>query len=184
MGKLRAFIAVEISDELKEKVRDIQLEFRGFGLRFVNPAIAHLTLKFLGDVPEGKIKEIGKAMETVECEPFEAELKGVGVFPNLNRIRVIWVGAHGNFNGLHDSVESKLTPLGFARDGKEFKSHITVARAKDISKNETREIADKVRDLSKMDIGSMMVERIKLKKSTLTSNGPIYEDLHVKELGG
>lgn len=184
MGKLRAFIAVEISDELKESIRGIQLEFKGFGLRFVNPTIAHLTLKFLGDIPEGKVSEIGKAMDAVQCEPFEAKLKGIGVFPNLNRIRVIWIGAHGNFNGLHDSVESMLAPLGFARDEKKFKSHITFARAKDISKNETKEIADKVRDLSKMNIGSMMVERIKLKKSTLTSNGPIYEDLHVKELGG
>jgi len=184
MGNLRAFIAVEISDELKEKMRDIQLEFKGFGLKFVNPAIAHLTLKFLGDVPEGKIKQIGEALDMVESEPFDAELKGVGVFPNLKRIRVVWVGAYGNFNELHDSVESKLASLGYAKDEKEFRSHITVARAKNASKEEGRSIADKVRDLSEMKIGSMMVERIKLKNSTLTPAGPIYEDLHVKELGG
>ena len=184
MGNLRAFIAVEISDELKDKMRDIQLEFRGFGLKFVNPAIAHSTLKFLGDVPEGKIKQISEAMDMVEAEPFEVELKGVGVFPNLKRIRVVWVGAYGDLNGLHDSVESKLASLGYTEDGNEFRSHITIARAKNTSKEEGRSIADKVRDLSEMKIGGMMVERIKLKKSILTPDGPIYEDLHVKELGG
>ncbi|MDY6965608.1 MAG: RNA 2',3'-cyclic phosphodiesterase [Halobacteriota archaeon] len=184
MGDLRAFVAVDIPDDLKEKIRKIQAEFNGFGLKMVDPKIVHLTLKFLGDVPKENIKKVSEALNCVNCEPFTSELRGVGVFPNFKRIRVVWIGAIGDFELLHDSVESLLEPLGFAREDKRFTSHITVARAKKITKDEERLVAGKVKDLTGITLGSMPVDRIKLKKSTLTPKGPIYEDLYVKELGG
>jgi 2'-5' RNA ligase len=179
---IRAFIAVDSQDDLVEKIRDVQKGLRGFNLRFVDPSQIHMTMKFLGDVPEEMIKEISNALDDVTHDAFVADICGVGAFPSQKRIRVVWVGARddGEFDVLHEKIESSLTPLGFARE--KFTTHITIARAKKLLKDEMNSLSRRIYQLRDVEIGKMEVHEVKLKKSTLTPKGPIYEDLHIKTL--
>lgn len=182
MGDIRAFIAVDVPDKLKEKIGMLQCDFSEFNIKPVDPALIHLTLKFLGNVPEEKIALICDALDCVECAPFSADICEMGVFPNYKKIRVVWIGAKGNFEKLQNSVESLLCPLGFEREDRAFSAHFTVARIKKISNKDQALLSERIKKQSKVNIGKMNVDWIKLKKSTLTPKGPIYEDLYVKEL--
>lgn len=182
MGDIRAFIAVDVPSELKEKIGKLQCDFSDFNIKLVDPSLIHLTLKFLGNVPEEMIGSICDALDRVECSPFSVGIQKMGVFPNYKKIRVVWLGTEGNFEKLHNSIESLLCPLGFEKESRKFSAHFTIARVKKISNKEQALLSEKIKKLSKVNIGKMEVDKIKLKKSTLTPKGPIYEDLYIKEL--
>ena len=80
---IRTFIAVELDPGFTEKIRELQDRFSGFDLKFVNPELVHITLKFLGDVDESKIPLLSAALDSITCEPFEAKIGRLGVFPKL-----------------------------------------------------------------------------------------------------
>ena len=182
MGDIRAFIAVDIPDDLKEKIGKLQCGFSEFNIKLVDQSLIHLTLKFLGNVPEDGITSICDALDLVECAPFSADIGEMGVFPNYRRIKVVWIGAKGNFEKLQNSVESLLCPLGFERENRAFSAHFTIARVKKISNKDQALLSARIKKQSNVNFGKMNVDRIKLKKSTLTPKGPIYEDLYVKKL--
>ena len=182
MEDIRAFIALDVPDEIKEKIGKIQSNFREFKIKLVDPSLIHITLKFLGNVPEEKIKSVTDALDKINFAPFVADICEMGVFPNYKRIRVIWIGSKGNFEKLQSLVESLICPLGFEMENRPFSAHLTIARVKNISNKEQALLSEKIKKLSNVAIGEMNVDRIKLKKSTLTKKGPIYEDLYVKEL--
>ena len=77
---IRTFIAVELDSSFTEKIRELQDRFSGFDLKFVDPEIVHITLKFLGNVDESKISLLSAALDSITCEPFEAILE---FFPNF-----------------------------------------------------------------------------------------------------
>ncbi|RLG38576.1 RNA 2',3'-cyclic phosphodiesterase [Candidatus Alkanophaga liquidiphilum] len=181
---MRSFIAIDLSDELRGEVAGIQKEFQFLkGVKPVKPEQAHLTLKFLGEVPEGRVNALKRALDGVRAASFELRLRGVGVFPNTRRIRVIWVGVEDSaaLNTLHAEIEAKLEKLGFKREP--LSPHVTLFRVKSISGGEKELALKKLEELSDKDFGGMHVSEVKLKKSTLTPKGPIYEDVHVKTLG-
>ncbi len=178
---IRTFIAVDIPNEIRDKLKDIQKEFSRFDVKLVDPALIHITMKFLGDVQEKRISDITEALDQIEYKPFTSEIGGVGVFPKPDYIRVIWVGAAGDFEPLHRKVEDALKPLGFGKDRGRFTAHATIARVKKISPDDRAAIAGVVAQFSDCKLGSMTVDAVKLKKSTLTRSGPIYDDLYVKK---
>lgn len=180
---IRTFIAVDLPEQFRENIKRIQENFKDFGITLANPELVHITMKFLGDISEDQVTPIGNALEQVQCKPFEAELKNVGVFPNLNYIRVIWIGAEGNFKELYQDIESVLAPFKFGKPNEKFTAHATLARVKRISKNNRELLVNKIKSLSDIKIGTMCVDTIKLKKSTLTPKGPIYETLKEVKLG-
>ncbi len=145
----------------------------------MNPEQVHITLKFLGDVPESSIADIGDAISGINCDPFTAKIRGIGAFPKPSYPRVIHIGAYPEdyFNRLHVEVESALKLLGFANEKRAFTPHATVARVKRISKEQRIKLVDTIKRLSDLEIGTMDVTMIKLKKSTLTPEGAIYETL-------
>jgi len=175
---IRTFIAVDLPDSFRDTITAIQQDFRG-NAKIVKPEQVHITLKFLGDVPEESIPRIGDAISGLECEPFVAEAKGVGAFPKPSYARVVYIGASPEeaFVRLHADVESKLKPLGFKSEKRAFTPHATLARVKQISKSQRIELADTIERLKDVEIGTMGVDMIKLKKSTLTPAGAIYETL-------
>jgi RNA 2',3'-cyclic 3'-phosphodiesterase len=175
---IRTFIAVELDPSFSEKVRQIQERFSDFDLKFVSPEIVHITLKFLGDIEESKVKLLSEALDSIMCEPFEAKIEGLGVFPKLSNPKVLWLGARGNFEALHDDVETVLKPFKFKEDDRAFTAHATLARVKSLNKDQKNAFADVLKELKDTKIGSMRVNKVLLKKSTLTPGGPIYEILH------
>jgi RNA 2',3'-cyclic 3'-phosphodiesterase len=130
---IRAFIAVKLSPEtvrqISAAVTDLKPRIRG--LRWVPPTNFHFTLKFLGDIEESKIAPITQALE-LELHPFprfSINAKGLGVFPDLRRPRILWVGLEGNgLSALVSKVESVLESLGFAREKRAFQPHLTIGR--------------------------------------------------------
>ena len=179
---IRTFIAVELDPGFREKIRDLQDRFADFDLKFVKPELVHITLKFLGDVDESKIPSISAALDSIMCEPFEAKVGGLGTFPKPSNPRVLWLGASGNFKTLHENIEDLMKPFKFETDNKEFSSHATLARVKFLKKDQKNDFITTLRELKYVEIGSMWVNKVLLKKSTLTPEGPIYETLHTTYL--
>jgi 2'-5' RNA ligase len=175
---IRTFIAVELDPGFTEKIRNLQDRFSGFDLKFVDPELVHITLKFLGNVDESRIPSISAALDSITCEPFEATVKGLGVFPKPSNPKVLWLGGIGNFKALHDDVEHLLEPFKFEKDEREFTAHATLARVKFLKKEQKNEFINNVNELKDIEIGNIWVNRVLLKKSTLTPKGPIYETLH------
>jgi RNA 2',3'-cyclic 3'-phosphodiesterase len=176
MSDIRCFIAIELPPSMREDIRRIEDGLRVPGLRLVRPEICHITLKFLGDVPENQIERICEALKSVRSEPFEAKVRGVGAFPGKS-IRVVWLGLEGNFSQLHRLVDELLEPLGFEREGRKFSPHVTLGRVSRPSPQISKDIASRMDQYEDIDLGSFSVGRFLLKKSTLTREGPIYEDI-------
>ncbi len=175
---IRTFIAVELDPSFTEKIRELQGRFSDFDLKFVDPELVHITLKFLGNVEESRISSLSAALDSITCEPFEAKVGGLGVFPKPSNPKVLWLGATGNFRALHDDVENLLKPFKFEKDDREFTAHATLARVKFLKKEQKNEFINNVNELKDIEIGNMWVNRVLFKKSTLTPKGPIYETLH------
>lgn len=175
---MRLFVAVEIDEGLKDKLVGLQTKLLEPAVRLVERRNLHVTLQFLGEMPDDKAMAIREALRGVRFAPFEVEIGGVGRFPaSGRRINVIWVDCRGVLAELAARVESALRPLGFQRD-KAFVSHLTIARVK----GKPARLAEQVEELKGSVIGKQTVDRFVLKRSTLTPKGPIYEDVEVYKL--
>ena len=180
---MRAFIAIDIG--MKGKMGEVYEKLRKTGakLKMVEPQNIHLTLKFLGEINGEMVGKIKGYMEEVvaDIQPFVAKLQGTGVFPGRSNIRVIWIGFadDGQTEKMARHIDEKLSILGFKRD-KSYKPHVTIARMKSGEKRDkVLEIIDEYKDVI---FGEIECREIKLKKSTLTPKGPIYEDIEVVKL--
>lgn len=171
---LRTFIAVELPERFVPGIERIESELNTTGIKLVEPKLVHITLKFLGNIAEDKVEPIASALSQINCKPFEARIKGVGVFPKPAYVRVVWLGAEGDFEALHSEVERVLVPFDFEKDNR-FSAHATLARVKMLK--DKAALLEKIKKIENIDLGTMNVESIALKKSTLTPKGPIYETL-------
>ena len=180
MSQIRAFLAIDSDDDLKPKINKIIREFKQIdaNIKYVELQNLHFTLKFFGDIDTEGIDLISEKVEKVmkDFGPFDIKIKGCGAFPNKNRIKVIWVGLDEDkiLKDLHDKLDKEFNSIGFDLD-KKFSSHLTLGRMRSAKGKD--KVKDTLEKYENMDIGSMEVTGIVLKKSTLTPNGPIYEDL-------
>lgn len=177
----RCFISVDVEgSELLNALVGVQDDLRSTGadLKLVKRDNIHITMRFLGDVDKGLVEKLKGLIEDVEFSPFSVELRGVGVFPNLRRPRVIWVGiAEGveELSRMYSEVESGVTGLGFRSESRGFSPHITLARVR--SGRNRDALVDRLRGHADDSFGSFLVERVKIKKSVLTPKGPVYSTL-------
>lgn len=185
MSEIRAFLAMDIDDDLKPKINKVIKQFKSIDakIKYVELNNLHLTLKFFGDIDTNGLNLLEDAIERVvsDFRPFSIKIKGCGAFPNTNRIRVIWLGIDEDeiIKDLHDRLDKEFVKLGFDADRK-FSTHLTIGRMKSPkNKNHVKSTIEEIEDI---EIGEMEVNRISLKKSTLTPQGPIYEDLRIFEL--
>ena len=180
MPEIRAFLAIDIDDKIKPKLNEILKEFKKIdaNIKFVDLLNMHLTLKFFGDIDLDGIspltEKITSALE--DFSPFNINIKGCGAFPNINHINVIWIEIEDDklIKELHDRLDDEFAKLGFDRD-KKFSSHLTIGRMK--SAKEKSIVKSTIESLNDVEIASMSVKKITLKKSTLTPKGPIYENI-------
>jgi 2'-5' RNA ligase len=173
---MRIFVAVEISNnKVINSIKNIQNRIK-IDAKPVDAKNLHFTLQFLGEISDETSKKIIRALNTIEFSNFNINLIGIGAFPKPKFPRVVWIGTDENGGNmliqLAKKVEKVLEPLGFSPD-KPFKPHITIFRVKKKVGDITKEL-----DSQKMtDFGIQEVISFKLKKSELTSSGPIYSDL-------
>jgi len=171
---MRTFIAIEIP--FFKEIEKLQESIEGRA-KLVEKENMHITLKFLGEIEEKMVDDVKKIVEDCKGERFKISLQGIGFFPNERYIKVIWVGVEGYepIVKMAKCIDEKLSKLGFERE-KNYVPHLTVARAKGrISIRDYDEFKN-------MKFGEIEVKEIKIKKSTLTPKGPIYEDLAIIQL--
>ena len=185
MSQIRAFLAIDLDDDLKPKINKIIREFKKTDARikYVDLVNLHLTLKFFGEIDTEGLNLLEDAIANVlgEFDSFNIKIKGCGAFPNNNRINVIWVGIDEDsiIRDMHDKLDKEFVRLGLDKDRK-FSTHLTIGRMKS-AKNKNK-VKSTIEEFSDVEIGDMEVTKVSLKKSTLTPAGPIYEDLKIFEL--
>ena len=182
---MRAFIAIEVNDEVRDNLLKAQerIGSKSAKIKFVERENFHITLKFLGEIDEATAEEVKRTLEEIakKHKKHRARVKGIGVFPNPNYVRVIWAGIENDegIKAIAKDVEREMRRLGFKKD-KDFVAHITIGRVKFV--RDKLELAMALKDLANEDFGEFDVEAIELKKSTLTPKGPIYETVARFEL--
>ena len=183
MEQVRSFIAIELTGELKAGLARLQAQLKlgePRSVKWVDPFSIHLTLKFLGNIAVDRISEITGVMKaaTQGLSPFHLEVKGLGVFPNLRRVQVVWVGVEGEvdkLSQLQQRIESNLAGLGFAPEGRRFTPHLTLARLRDrASPDERQRLGQLIADTKFEAAHTFPVEAISLMRSQLTREGAIY----------
>ena len=173
---MRLFIAVEIDEAFRSAIADVQKQLAEDAIKMVEPGNLHITMKFIGEVPDDKAGEITGRLKGVKMDPFDMKMEEVGAFPNMNYIRVLWIGIKGPLAELAAKVEAALEGLDYIqKDRYEFSSHLTIGRVK----TKPRLLEQKLQGLKSPQIGTQKVERFYLVKSTLGPGGPVYE--HVAE---
>jgi RNA 2',3'-cyclic 3'-phosphodiesterase len=182
---IRAFIAIKMSGQLRNVLTLVGLQLIKGGIndvRWAKPENIHLTLQFLGDIPVSKIDDINTVIKKAakQCSPFVLHIGGIGVFPNLRKPRVIWVGVDTSpkLTGLHGNLEEGLDKIGFQGDGRKLNPHLTIGRFKrNISQQSVQILGDLLLRNEIPIVAEQMVESIHLIKSELRSEGPIYSTL-------
>ncbi|PIU75919.1 RNA 2',3'-cyclic phosphodiesterase [Candidatus Pacearchaeota archaeon CG06_land_8_20_14_3_00_35_12] len=178
---MRSFIAIDLPNEVKKELKQVQekLPKENCKLLLVNPDILHLTLRFLGEISENELFKVKEAIEKIKFQKFEAHISNVGFFPDENFIRVVWVSLEPSdkFKEIHNTLDSELKKIGINKNER-FESHVTLARVKFVK--DKKFFVEQIKKIPLKSI-QFVVDEIKLKKSTLTPNGPVYEDLNLDQ---
>jgi 2'-5' RNA ligase len=186
LGTIRAFFSLDIEDQaIMRKLTKIQgmLVNTGVNLKIVKPQNIHLTIRFLGNISPSIVDAIHQEMKQLSFTTFEIELVGLGVFPKLTHPRIVWVGIRKGADQLKDvfeQLEPRLMGLGFKPDRKGFSPHLTIARLKG-GRNKSQ-LIKLILEMENYEFGIVKAKCLRLKKSGLTSRGPIYSTL--KEVYG
>ncbi|OHB57106.1 MAG: 2'-5' RNA ligase [Planctomycetes bacterium RBG_13_44_8b] len=185
---MRLFVAIDISEKLRSAIDRLQHKLKDrmkneSGIKWVNPELMHLTLKFLGEAEESKIEDINQAVESAcrDKEPFEFAFSTVGTFGRP--ARVLWLGSEKqnlNLAKLAADIENALEDLDFEKEQRDFNAHLTLARIKSHSLGKT--LQSVLNDFSKIDLPTVSADSVCMYKSQLTPTGPVYTLLKKFEL--
>jgi RNA 2',3'-cyclic 3'-phosphodiesterase len=184
MPTFRGFIAIEIQSTTSIREFEQAITKTGADVKIVEPKNIHLTLKFLGDTDEKHIDAIEQSMKesVTKIKPFPITLKGTGVFPNQNYMKVIWIGiSKGNhIETIAQAIDEKLVLLGFKKENRGYSPHLTIGRIK-TAKNKDQ-LLQVIKKYTEAEFATQTIQSIKLKKSELTPTGPIYTTLREIQL--
>ncbi len=178
---IRSFIAFDIDNPaVRNNLAKAQASVAqtGADVKVVETENIHVTMRFLGDISLDTVERVFEEMKKVQFVPFNAQLKGIGVFPTLSYPRVVWAGITEGANELRsifDQLEPRLRGLGFAADQHGFSPHLTIARVR--SGRNKAQLADFVKQNTDLDFGIIRAECLRLKKSVLSPKGPTYSTL-------
>lgn len=175
---MRAFIALELPEEIKVEIKNIQqdLDKAGVQARWVKPEIAHLTLAFLGSITPNRVEPISKTLKEVagKIKSTKLYLSQIGCFPHPTKARIVFIDLGGELeklNALTTKIRKGLKKEKIWFDKKPFRSHVTLGRIKK-RQNLTKIIKEiKIKEIE------FIANEISLTKSQLTETGPIYTKL-------
>jgi RNA 2',3'-cyclic 3'-phosphodiesterase len=173
---VRTFIALELSKEIQDQLALAQETIRGCRARltFVDPKNIHITAKFLGNVDDKTLLNVMDALRSFSFSSFPVTA-GLVTVNNPKHPHTVWcaIDDAGQGERLFHLIEDVLVPLGFERETRRFTPHATLARVKSPHPSLFSAL-DSLKDTS---YGRCTIPGIKLKKSTLLPQGPVYEDL-------
>ncbi len=168
------------NESVLKRLADVQGLLRGTGadLKVVEPENIHVTVRFLGNVSADMVERVFEGMKRVRFVPFDIEIRGLGVFPDLRYPRVVWAGitqGGDELRGVFAQLEPNLRGLGFAPDSKGFSPHLTIARVR--SGRNKAELAGLISGNEGYEFGTVRAACLRLKRSDLTPKGPVYSTL-------
>ena len=182
MEKIRSFIAIEIPEDLRQKLREFLRELKNTGadVKWVRPEGIHLTLKFLGAVERDALETLSLALRPAieKFAPFELKAQGAGCFPSFRNPRVVWTGLieEENFvSRLQREIETITAGLGFPSEDRPFKPHLTLGRVR--SPKGKIPLTQMIAGNSHLDLGTFRVDRVILFRSELRPEGAVYTRL-------
>lgn len=179
----RIFIAIKMPDDVIQKITRISNYFQSQtpedALKWVETENLHLTLKFLGEVPEQTVDRVQPVLkDTAKGQsPFEISVEGLGMYPHAKQPRVVWLGIQGAqpLALLHERLDSALAGIGLVKDNRPFNPHLTLARVRQRTDRETAHRIGETLSAFKVDsLGRFWVSEVHLIESQLTPQGPIY----------
>ncbi len=181
--QVRLFIACEVPEDVRNDIGEVIETLRGrsgSAVRWIRAEGVHITLKFLGEVPNKKLPAIKLAIQeaVVGHAPFELEFSNIGTFGGREGLRIMWVGIAGDvlrLEALVRSVNAALAVVGFEPERRPFRPHLTLGRVRD-------EIPTRQRAEIEVAVGKMAVpstswrtSQVSLMRSVFTPKGASYE---------
>lgn len=191
MSVIRAFIAIDLSPEIQNRLDEVLQDYRAqlpdIPIRWVSASNIHLTLKFLGDVSLSNLSLLTEMIqkEISNHHQFDISVGGSGAFPNIRQPRVVWVGVEAptELGAVQNGIEMATARLGYVREERAFSPHLTIGR---VSRNAT---AQDVKAISKAlettrvgFLGATCVEKVHLYRSELQPTGAVYTQIFSSNL--
>ena len=182
---MRLFIAVELPDEVRDVAQATATILarhidRAVRLRWVSADQMHLTVRFIGQVSDDRVRAVMDALQPpLPVAPFNLEFRGFGVFPASGPPRVIWIGVSQGLEELgvmHQEFNRRLATLGFEAETRPFSAHLTLARIKEIGSHAARQLRELVRDAQPSN-ARCRIDSATVFKSELSPRGSRYSAL-------
>jgi len=172
---MRLFIAIDVT-ELAPYFKELQAKIPLDGVKIKLTDSFHLTLKFLGEVPDTNIVKIDGFLKKIQFVEFPITFNHLGFFPNENYVRVLWVGLkeYEKAVGLQRMVDTNLISM-FKKEN-DYHPHITLSRLRFVK--DPISFVGKIKCINVDEI-TFTVTHFKLIQSALTEQGAIYKDLKV-----
>jgi 2'-5' RNA ligase len=187
---MRLFVALDIDAEIRQRIARFLEGVREFApdARWVRAESLHLTLKFIGEQPDGKLEAIKQALAAIRGQAPGLNFRGYGFFPTVRSARVFWVGvdADEHLAQLAAQVENALEPAGIKAEARAFSPHLTLARGQtgapqrrpgDRPNRVFQRLQDKLTALPAPEFGTMTAREFFLYQSTLSPAGSRYTQL-------
>jgi RNA 2',3'-cyclic 3'-phosphodiesterase len=190
MDAIRAFIAIELPLDVRQKLDAVEKEIQSRAgesarraVRWVPTSNMHLTLKFLGEVSTANLQTLARMMQTEANTHgrFEMTIAELGAFPNVRRPRVIWIGseAPAELSALQKSIEAETKKLGYPVEERPFSPHLTLGRiSQNAHPDEVTQVARALGEMKIGELGRVLVDRIHLFRSDLHPSGATYTSLN------
>ena len=177
---MRLFVALDIPEDVRTALGTLIEKLRPAcrNARWVRVEGAHITLKFIGEVPAEKAEGIKTALATVPFKsPIKISFRGLGFFPSERRPRVFWAGmeASDELGALASAVEAALEPVGIAREQRAFSPHLTLARFD--SPGDLQRLHAAIAATGPLEFGVTIAEEFYLYQSVLKRGGAEYTRL-------
>ncbi|MCS7015758.1 MAG: RNA 2',3'-cyclic phosphodiesterase [Gemmatales bacterium] len=177
--RIRTFIALELTKNIRQKLTTLQEKLAAAipDVKWVAPENLHVTLFFLGDVPDLEVPEVCRRVEQAVAglAPFSVSVEGLGCFPGTNRPRVLWAGITKGTQELqrvHKLIEGPLHALGYRAEERRYVPHVTLGRLK--RDRPVPRMAELVQEMNRCRCGEMVASEICIMASQLERSGPIY----------
>ena len=189
---IRSFIAIELDDEITSQLDKLcqrirsQFDLDDRSIKWARPEQIHLTLKFLGDVEDKLIPSLCEAITRTasQFKPFEFQIDTCGCFPPRGSARVLWAGLsekHQFLQTLHQSLDTHLQKIGFARESRPVTAHLTLARIKNTKTG--HQAKNILKNIGPLTLPSQWVNQLTLFHSQLSKQGPQHTPMHHAPLG-
>lgn len=183
MSVIRAFIAIELSDEIHQRLDEVIARYKKqlpeVPIRWVPAQNIHLTLRFLGEVSLTNLDLLTSLLqkEIAAHHPFEISVGGSGAFPTPRRARVLWVGVEAppELAAVQSGIESAVERLGYASEDRPFSPHLTLGRvSRNAGTQDLRQISQVLETIKVSFLGAVCVRQVQLFRSDLKPTGAVY----------